>query len=815
MSHVLIVDDKEENLYYLSALLTGHGYGVTSARHGAEALVKARQAPPDIVISDLLMPVMDGYTLLRHWKADAQLKKVPFIVYTATYTEEEDEKLAHSLGADAFILKPAEPEDFLARLREVQVSVAMAVPTLPKEPLGDEKDLLEVYNKTLIRKLEEKTLQLEETNQALLQDIAKRKLAEEQLRANEERLNEAQHLAQMGSWIWTPDGTLIWSETMYQLFGMSRDTTPISERFLAAVHPDDRQRIRDDFLEWIASDRTSMEMEYRLLTADSGLRRILGIGHVERNAEGRAIRATGTCQDVTVRRQAEEEARWRTALFEALMVSSIDGILVVDSQGKIILQNQRVNELWKVPRHLATNMSEAEQLQLTASRTKNPQHFANEVAYLNSHPDVVGHDEVELIDGTLLDRTSWPIRDQAGVYYGRIWYFRDITERRKLETQFRQAQKMEAIGQLAGGVAHDFNNILAVILMQASLMTVEDGISDRLRTVAGEIEKAAQRAANLTRQLLLFSRQQTMQPHDLDLNDIVTNITKMLQRILGENIPMQFKLSPVPLVIYADAGMMDQILLNLTVNARDAMPAGGELIIETSAVEFDETTAAQASQGRLGSFACVSVTDTGCGIPPEILTRIFEPFFTTKDVGKGTGIGLATVFGITQQHQGWINVYSEVGKGTTFRVYLPRQTGRSNGPGIRPTPASVRGGNETILLLEDDSSVRSALQNALSSLGYRVLEASNGSEALEVWGQHRHEINLLLTDLVIPGGMTGRELAEKLLEQEPGLKIIYSSGYSAEIASKQIVLEEGVNFLAKPFETSNLARTVRNRLDAP
>jgi signal transduction histidine kinase/DNA-binding response OmpR family regulator len=686
MKNVLIVDDKEDNLYYLHVLLTGHGFEVTSARHGAEALVKARKTPPDIVISDLLMPVMDGYTLLRHWKADARLKKVPFIVYTATYTEAEDERLALDLGADAFILKPAEPEDFMVRLREVQAKAANTVFSMPKEPKGDEKELMEVYNKALIRKLEEKTLQQAETNEALLQDITERK-------------------------------------------------------------------------------------------------------------------------------RAEEELRWRTTLFEALMESSVDGILVVDSQGKKILQNQRINELWKIPQDIAENMNDAGQLEFATSRVKNPKQFAEKVAHLNSHPDEVGRDEIEVVDGTLLERTSWPIRDKAEKYYGRIWYFRDITERRNLEMQVRQAQKMEAIGQLAGGVAHDFNNILAVILMQAGLMTVEKDISPKLLAFASEIENAAQRAGNLTRQLLLFSRQQAMQPSDLDLQDSVTHMTKMLQRILGEDIRIQFKLSPVPLVVHADPGMIDQILLNLTVNARDAMPNGGELIIETSAVEFDEVTAAQTPQGRPGSFACLSVTDTGCGIPSDILPRIFEPFFTTKEVGKGTGIGLATIFGIVQQHQGWINVYSEVNQGTTFRVYLPRLMGLSGEKNVLPSLASVRGGSETILLVEDDPSVRSSLKNALSSLGYRVLEASDGAEALELWKQHSAEIDLLLTDLVLPGGMTGRELSERLLLDDPGLKVIYSSGYSAEIVSKHIPLEEGVNFLAKPYEARKLAQTIRNRLD--
>jgi len=392
-------------------------------------------------------------------------------------------------------------------------------------------------------------------------------------------------------------------------------------------------------------------------------------------------------------------------------------------------------------------------------------------------------------------------------------YAGDITKRKQLEEQFRQSQKMEAIGQLASGVAHDFNNILAVIQLQAGLLKTEQNISAKQLDFASEIEKSTQRAADLTRQLLLFSRKQALQPRDLDLNEVVTSITKMLQRTLGEDVQMQFKFSPQPLLVHADAGMVDQILMNLSVNARDAMPKGGQLLIETSAVEFDEVTAAQTSQARPGSFACVSVSDTGGGIPPEILPRIFEPFFTTKDVGKGTGLGLATVFGIVQQHQGWINVYSEAGQGTTFRIYLPRLTKASDKKANWSSLAAIRSGNETILLVEDESSLRAAIRITLSRLGYRVLEASTGAEALEVWKEHRAEIRLVLTDMVMPGGLTGKELGEQLLQHDPKLKVIYASGYSADIAGKDFHLEEGVNFLAKPFAANKLAQTVRNCLD--
>jgi PAS domain S-box-containing protein len=528
---------------------------------------------------------------------------------------------------------------------------------------------------------------------------------------------------------------------------------------------------------------------------------------------GQVTGLAGLGLDITESKRAKEELRWKTAFLEAQVDSSMDGILVVDSRGKKILQNQHLTGLWKIPPAIAENEDDAVQVQFIANATKKPLEFMAKVAHLYAHPDEVSRDEIELVDGMILDRYSSPVRDQSGKYYGRIWTFRDITPQRKLEVQLRQSQKMEAFGQLAGGVAHDFNNILAIIQIQAGLLKSEPSLSLQQLEFAREIERAAERAANLTRQLLLFSRKQTMQPRNLKLKEVVENIAKMLQRTLGEQVQLQFKFAAEPLVIHADPGMIDQILLNLVVNARDAMPRGGKIIIETTAAEFNEVTAAQTVQARPGLFACLSVSDTGGGIPPEILPRIFEPFFTTKEVGKGTGLGLATIFGIVQQHQGWINVQSELGRGTTFRVYLPRQTTAADTEFFWSSPASMPGGRETILLVEDELAVRSSVRIALTRLGYRVLEAADGEEALALWKQHQDEVRLLLTDLVMPGEINGKDLAGQLLQQNPQLKVIYASGYSAEVAGTDLLLEERVNFLSKPFKADELAQTIRNRLD--
>ena len=417
-------------------------------------------------------------------------------------------------------------------------------------------------------------------------------------------------------------------------------------------------------------------------------------------------------------------------------------------------------------------------------------------------------------DGSLrwIHDRAFPVRNAAGEVYRIVGTAEDITENRKLEEQFRQSQKMEAIGQLAGGVAHDFNNMLAVIKMQAYLLKDVENLTAAQLEAATEIEEAAERATNLTRQLLLFSRRQAMQFRHHDLNEIIVNIHKMLRRVLGEDILMKFNYAAGPLFILADSGMVDQVLMNMAVNARDAMTDGGQLIITTAAINLDEAAAAQLPMSRHGSFVCLSISDNGCGIAPEIMPRIFEPFFTTKGVGQGTGLGLATVFGIVQQHRGWINIHSAVGQGTTFCIYFPREGKPAANLSARPIQSQAPGGNATILLVEDDDALRASVRKALERLGYCVIEADSGLDALEIWRQNRNAISLLITDMVMPGGLNGKELARRLVLENPKLKILYTSGYNTDLAQKNFHLEADLNFLAKPFDFGKLAQTVMDVL---
>ncbi|HWA57435.1 MAG TPA: PAS domain S-box protein [Gemmatimonadales bacterium] len=411
---------------------------------------------------------------------------------------------------------------------------------------------------------------------------------------------------------------------------------------------------------------------------------------------------------------------------------------------------------------------------------------------------------------------AFPITDGTGTVYRIAGVAEDVTVRRQLEDQLRQAVKMEAVGRLAGGIAHDFNNMLAVIQMQSTLLEEEGDLAPAVRDGLREILAATERATNLTRQLLTFSRRQVYQPVALDIGEVVGNMTRMLRRLLGEDILLETRFAPALPPILADPGMMEQVLMNLAINARDAMPGGGRLAIalEPTSRQRDPALAERGTAPQDQRYVCLTVSDTGCGIAPEALPRIFEPFFTTKEVGQGTGLGLATVFGIVEQHHGWIEVDSAVGAGTTFRVFLPAAQAGGAAPGASPggVEASPRG-HETVLLVEDETAVRSSSRSALTRLGYEVLEAESAEQALAVWETEASRIALLVTDLVMPGGMSGRQLAAKLLARRPALPVLYITGYSPDLVEETFGADHRVQVLQKPFGAAALAVAVRRTLD--
>ncbi len=652
MTRVLVVDDKEENLYYLQALLGGHGYTVEPARHGAEALVKARQCPPELVISDLLMPVMDGYTLLRHWKADARLKQVPFIVYTATYTQPEDERLALSLGADAFILKPIEPEDFLARIREVQATAAKAVPATPRTPAGDEEVLLKSYSETLIRKLEEKTLQLEESNRALQQDIAERKRAEEKLRESEERFRELAETIQEVFWMSDPGkGRMLYISPAYEkIWGRTCASLYESPRtWLDAIHADDRARILH--ATETKQTRGDYDETYRILRPDNTVRWIRDRAFPVYGTAGEVLRIVGTAEDITNRRQLEE--------------------------------------------------------------------------------------------------------------------------------QFRQAQKMEAIGQLAGGVAHDFNNILAAILGNTQLALADTAEKHPARESLEEIKKACVRAKSLVQQILAFSSQQPQERRVIELGPTLQEAVNFLRATIPSVVEFVMSIDTTAPPVLADPTQVHQVIANLCTNAWHALEdQPGRIEVKLEAVTLDATAANRLAGLKPGRMACLSVTDTGKGMDAATLERIFDPFFTTKERGKGTGLGLSVVHGIVQGHDGAITVASQPGRGTTFQVYFPAAAASVEAaPALVSAP--VRGDGQHILFLDDEEPLVYLATRMLERLGYRVTGFTRAVDAVGAFRDNPAQFDLVIADLNMPGA-SGLEVAADVLKLRPDLPVVLCSGHVTE-----------------------------------
>jgi PAS domain S-box-containing protein len=418
-------------------------------------------------------------------------------------------------------------------------------------------------------------------------------------------------------------------------------------------------------------------------------------------------------------------------------------------------------------------------------------------------------------DGTwrVLESTASPVRTGDGPVEKLVVVNRDITARKRLEEQFRQAQKMEAVGQLSGGIAHDFNNLLGVIIGYGEIL--QEGLppANRLRRSADEILAAGRRAAALTRQLLAFSRQQVLDPKVLDLNVVVLNMENMLRRLIGENIELSSALDADLGTIKADQGQLEQVVMNLAVNARDAMPDGGKLLIETANTEMDETFVRRYPYPVLpGRYVRLTVSDTGCGMDAQTRARIFEPFFTTKAKGQGTGLGLSMVYGVVKQSGGYIDVYSELGIGTTFKIYLPRVDERVAPLDSQRDLATTLRGTETVLLVEDEAALRVLTRNLLEMCGYTVLDAKNGAEALDVSQHHTAPIHILLTDVIMPG-ITGRVLADQLVQLRPNIKVVYMSGYTGQAVGAHGVLDPGSIFLQKPFTRDALARKLRDALD--
>ena len=657
-------------------------------------------------------------------------------------------------------------------------------------------------------------------------DRRARRRAEGALAASEERLQLVGRATNdaVRDWDLSTNG-MWWNERFSALFGDQTQDVDVEagvESWYSRLYPDDKDRVITSCYAAINGGATNWSEGYRFRRADGTYAEVLDRGYIVRNVRGQALRLIGAMTDLTALRKAhaalkESEARVRTVL-----ESSLDAIIGMDENGMIID--------WNPPAEAMFGWSRDEAMGRAVGETIIPP--AQREAHRSGLRRFTETGEGPMFNRRL-ETTAWqrdggefpvevsivPLKE--GAAYRFYWFVVDISERRvaevklrQTEEQLRQAQKMEAIGQLAGGVAHDFNNLLTVITGYTDLLMSDLPAGAPTLANLEEIRSAAERASWLTRQLLAFSRRQILAPQVLDLQVLIGNLEKMLHRLIGEDVVLKTELVPSLARIKADPGQIEQIIMNLAVNARDAMPTGGDLTIETDTVLLDESYPIKSVDVPTGLYVLLAVTDTGCGMDVETQKRIFEPFFTTKEVGKGTGLGLSTVYGIVKQSNGFIWVYSEPGRGTTFKIYLPALAEDVQTEKTKSLPVQQRIGVETILLVEDAAPLLALAKKVLERSGYTVLGAGNLAEALKTAEAHNWAIHLLLTDVIMPGG-SGPDIADRLKERCPDLKILYMSGYTGTAMAHQEILEFGRPLLQKPYSPDALLQKVREVLDEP
>ncbi|HEV2022703.1 MAG TPA: PAS domain S-box protein, partial [Terriglobales bacterium] len=627
---------------------------------------------------------------------------------------------------------------------------------------------------------------------------------QEALRLSQEIFYRAQRSANIAAFEWKlSTGQVLWAEELAVLKDLVPDQT--FEGWMERVHPDDRERVRQTLQQAILA-RSEYELECRVVNPDGHSDWVELRGQVLAGPSGEPERVLGIAMDINKRRLTEEALGRSEHNFRSLVEHAPYGICRANLYGELLDVNPALAEMlgYASPDDLlgahsfAAIYADPEQYVEALERFQTRQRFTGiEAAWKRQ-------------DGAQITvrLSGRPVRNGDE---GLEIFAENLSEQRALEHQFRQSQKMEAIGRLAGGIAHDFNNLLMVISGYTELVQDELGPAHPLQRNLEGVRKAAQRATSLTQQLLAFSRKQVLAPKVLELNAVVSDLGRMLPRLVGEDVALVIVPCPERIRAKADPSQLEQVIMNLAVNARDAMPAGGRLTIETAVVEFDHEYARLHPPAAPGRYAMLAVTDTGAGMDAETQSHIFEPFFTTKEKGKGTGLGLSTVYGIVKQSGGYVWVYSELGRGTTFKVYLPLADAAQATHQPEAVLAADPQGMETVLLVEDEQGVRRVAREFLEIRGYSLLEAANGEEALQIAHSHPGPVHLLLTDVVMPG-MNGHELWQRL-SWRPEMKVLYMSGYPENAIVQNGTLEEGVMYLQKPFTLNALTHKVREVLN--
>ncbi|MDZ4183897.1 MAG: PAS domain S-box protein, partial [Desulfuromonadales bacterium] len=650
---------------------------------------------------------------------------------------------------------------------------------------------------------------------ATARDVTAKKKMETALRENEERMTLALQAGNMGLYdLDVQSGKAVVNAEYALMLGYDpSDFYETNEKWIERLHPEDREPVAAVYQAYVRGEIPEYKVEFRQKTRDGKWKWILSYGRIMKRAvDGTPLRMLGVHVDISERKEAEEALREGKEQLRVIFDASQAGIILVSPQGEILFANSRMAELFGMPLEKLIGSSYAEHLHPSEAKAGDErmqqlirgeiQSVANERHYRRAD----GTDFWGFLSGKRLENPDGSLRALVGI-------IADLTEQRRLQEQLSQAHKIESVGRLAGGVAHDFNNMLGVIIGHAQLARMKETLSPRMAEHLEQIEEAAERSSDIARQLLAFARKQTATPLILDLNETVAGMLKILTRLIGENIDLAWFPAESLWRVKMAPAQIDQILANLCINARDAIVGTGRISIETRNQMIDATFAARHTGLVAGDYVLLTVSDNGCGMEKETIRNIFEPFFTTKEVGKGTGLGLATVYGIVKQNDGFIDVYSEAGQGTTFKIYLPRyREGGEESPASESLMPAERG-QETILLVEDEPGILALGKELLETQGYNVLAAATPGEAIRLATEYRGKIHLLLTDVIMPE-MNGRDLAGKLLSLHPALKRLFMSGYTADIIAHHGVLDEGVHFIQKPFSFANLTAKVREALDS-
>ncbi|CDM65019.1 PAS domain S-box protein [Pyrinomonas methylaliphatogenes] len=879
---ILLVNDLPDQLEVTAFLLKREGYRVIGALNGEEAFHLAQFDPPDLIVSDVAMPVMDGIELCRRIRATSHLAPTPIILLSAIRKDVPSMVEALQVGADDYVEAPYDPRFLLAKVRllveknraekalqasrerykslfeynpdavysfdlegrfvEVNPACHKLSGYTREELIGSSFTTLIVPEElpqtvqrfrqaaegepqnyeTAIYHKDGRRIELNVTNMPIIvdgqivgvfgiaKDLTEQKRVQRALRESEARYRLLFESNPLPMWVYDLE-TLAFldvNEAAIRHYGYSR------EEFLSMTIQDIRPREDLSTLMNRVKHIADSDQRYhrsgvwRHRKKDGTIIEVEIISHIL-ELNGRRSKLV-LANDVTEKRRAEEALRRQALVFDTIY----DGVIVTDLQGRITDWNPAAERIF--------GYAKAEVLGQDSSLLYSAEISEQIDAEIRETVLTEGRWEGEIAfkrkDGTTGTADSIFVlqRDGQGNPLSIVGVNRDITPRKQLEDQLRQAQKMEAVGRLAGGVAHDFNNLLTAIIGYADLALRRVREDESLRRQIAEIKKSAERAANLTRQLLAFSRKQIIQPKPLNLNEVVEDMGKMLQRLLTENIELRLELYPDLWPTKVDPSQIEQVIVNLAVNARDAMPNGGLLTIRTANIETEESLLRHHPFIAPGKYVLLEVADTGCGMDEEVQRHIFEPFFTTKEPGKGTGLGLSTVYGIVKQSGGYVTVHSRPGEGAIFRIYLPQVIAEAASHRKRQssTPAPQGYGNETILLVEDEESVRRMARATLEEFGYVVLEASNPRQALRICREHRGTIDLMLTDIVMPQ-MSGHELSLQAKALRPRMRILFTSGYMDDENLRRDLLSEDKPFLEKPFAPDALVRKVRETLDAP